>query len=129
MKRFFSLKKPIIGAINGSAAGVGAAFALAISVSSNLDLDFYSELSPKLVLVVVIFAVTQMIDNFVAHPLIFSKSVKMHPLEVFLVVLIAGTVAGIPGMVLAIPFYTLFRVIAKEFLGTFKIVKSLTKDI
>ena len=29
MKRFFSLKKPIIGAINGSAAGVGAAFALA----------------------------------------------------------------------------------------------------
>ena len=108
---------------------IGAAFALAISVSSNLDLDFYSELSPKLVLVVVIFAVTQMIDNFVAHPLIFSKSVKMHPLEVFLVVLIAGTIAGIPGMVLAIPFYTLFRVIAKEFLGTFKIVKSLTKDI
>ena len=29
MKRFLGLKKPIIGAINGTAAGVGAAFALA----------------------------------------------------------------------------------------------------
>ena len=35
-------------------------------------------------------------------------------------------IAGIPGMILAIPVYTVLRVIAGEFLSEFKIVQQLT---
>ena len=58
-----------------------------------------------------------------------TSSVKAHPLEVFLVILIAGNLAGVGGMILAIPVYTILRVIAKEFFDQFELVRSITKDI
>ena len=54
---------------------------------------------------------------------------KAHPLEIFIVILTAGTIAGITGMVVAIPVYTILRIIAMEFLSSFKIVQQLTKDL
>ena len=63
------------------------------------------------------------------QPLIYSSSVNAHPLEIFLVIMIAGSLAGIPGMIIAIPLYTVIRVFAKEFFNKFKVVKKLTKKI
>ena len=71
----------------------------------------------------------QMIDNFIIQPIVFSNSVKAHPLEIFIIVLAAGTIWGITAMLVAIPFYTVLRVLAKEFLSDFKLVQILTKDI
>ena len=69
------------------------------------------------------------IDDFVLQPTIYSERVKAHPLEVFLVILIAGNVAGIEGMLLAIPSYTVLRVLAKEFFSEFALVQKLTQNI
>jgi len=63
------------------------------------------------------------------QPLIFSSSVKAHPLEIFLVILAAGSMAGVLGMMLAIPGYTILRVIAREFFVNLKIVKKLTENL
>jgi predicted PurR-regulated permease PerM len=63
------------------------------------------------------------------QPLIYSSSVKAHPLEIFFVILIGGSLAGIAGMLLAIPVYTVLRVIAREFFSKFRLVNKLTKDI
>ena len=68
-------------------------------------------------------------DDFVLQPTIYSERVKAHPLEVFLVILIAGNVAGITGMLLAIPSYTVLRVLAKEFFSEFALVQKLTQNI
>ena len=76
-----------------------------------------------------VFVIVQLTDNLVFQPLIFSNSVNAHPLEIFLVILIAGSLAGIAGMILAIPTYTVIRVFAKEFFNNFKVVKKLTKNI
>ncbi len=108
---------------------IGAAFALSITITGHIDMDFYQEVIPKLYQIGGIAILVQLIDNFVFQPLIFSKSVKAHPLEIFIVILIAGTTGGIFGMILAIPIYTLFRIIAREFLWKFKWVQSLTKDL
>jgi predicted PurR-regulated permease PerM len=108
---------------------IGGTIGLLIGVSSHLELDFYSEILPLAIKIVSVFSFAQLLDNFVFQPVIFSNSIKSHPLEIFLVVLIAGTVAGITGMVLAIPFYSLFRIIGAEFFGRFKIVKYLTRQI
>ena len=60
---------------------------------------------------------------------LMGTSVKAHPLEIFLVIIIAGSFAGIPGMILAIPGYTVIRVFAREFLDRFKLVKKITEKI
>lgn len=108
---------------------IGASFGAIITISSNLNVSFYNELLPQLVKVFVVFGIVQMVDNFILQPNIFSKSVKAHPLEIFLIVLVGAKVGGILGMVLAIPLYTAFRVIGKVFLSEFKVIQRLTKNI
>jgi predicted PurR-regulated permease PerM len=73
--------------------------------------------------------IAQLVDNFFSQPIIFSKSVKSHPLEIFLVIIISGILFGIIGMIVAIPTYTAIKVILKEFLSDYKIVQKLTKNL
>jgi len=73
-----------------------------------------------------VFATMQLLDNFIFQPFIFSTSVRAHPLEIFLVILIGAQIQGITGMVLAIPTYTVIRVVAREFLNKFEIVQHIT---
>ena len=72
---------------------------------------------------------TQLVDNFIFQPFIFSSSVKAHPLEIFLVTLIAAAVGGVLGMLVAIPSYTIIRVFAREFFSHFRLVQKLTDKI
>ena len=98
-------------------------------ISSNLGADFQEIILPKLIYVMLGYSICQLIDNFISQPLIFGASVRSHPLEIFLIILIAGLIFGVVGMVVAIPFYTAIKVIAKESLSEYKIVKRLTRDL
>lgn len=82
-----------------------------------------------LIIVAAATATAQMIDNFVLQPMLYSKQVNAHPLEIFIVILIAGNVGGVLGMLLAIPSYNVIRVFAKEFFYNFKIVRELTDKL
>lgn len=105
---------------------IGGVFGLFIAISSGLDLAFYTEMLPLLTKVTLVFVAMQMLDNFFLQPYIFSNSVLAHPLEIFIVVLMGAQLAGITGMVLAIPTYTVLRVIARAFLSEFKVVQKIT---
>lgn len=108
---------------------IGAAFGLSVGIATNVDMDFYTVVFPLLLYMSVVFIFTQLVDNVVLQPLIYGNSVHAHPMEIFLVILIAGNLAGIPGMILAIPGYTVLRVILREFFNKYKLVKSLTKGL
>lgn len=108
---------------------MGLAFGMLIGITSNLNMNFYTELMPLLGKISMTFLIIQLIDAFVFQPLVISNIVKAHPLEIFLVILIAGSLAGIPGMIAAVPTYTILRIIAKEFLSNFQVVKKLTEDL
>jgi predicted PurR-regulated permease PerM len=108
---------------------IGCFLMLFLTMSSNLGLDFQSEILPKSIYVLIGYIFAQLIDNFVSQPIIFSKSVKSHPLEIFLIIIIGGILFGVTGMILAIPTYTALKVILKAFLAKNKIVKSLTKEL
>jgi predicted PurR-regulated permease PerM len=114
---------PYVGPIIATVAGV------AITLSSSVNLSFYDETIPLIVRLLGVFFITRLIDDVVLQPNIFSKSVKAHPLEIFIIVLIGAKIAGILGMVLAIPFYTAFRVVGKEFLSEFKVIQKLTRNL
>ncbi|GAB5563118.1 MAG: AI-2E family transporter [Winogradskyella sp.] len=102
---------------------------LLLSMSSNLGESFSDVILPKTICVMIGFIIAQLVDNFFSQPFIFSKSVKSHPLEIFLVIIIAGILFGIVGMIVAIPVYTAIKVILKEFLSDHKVVDKLTKDL
>ncbi len=107
----------------------GGIFVLILAITSNLGLDFQSVMLPKLSYILIGYLIIQLIDNFLNQPLIFGTSVKSHPLEIFLAILIFGLLFGIGGLIVAVPFYTAIKVIAKEFLSEYKIVKTLTRDL
>jgi len=102
---------------------------LLLSMSSNLGESFSDVILPKTSYVMIGFVIAQLVDNFFSQPFIFSKSVKSHPLEIFLVIIIAGILFGIVGMIVAIPAYTAIKVILKEFLSEYKVVNKLTKGL
>jgi len=108
---------------------IGAIFGIFIAVSSNLDADFTTVIVPMVTKVVIVFALMQALDNFILQPFIFSNSVMAHPLEIFIVIMVGAKLGGILGMVLAIPVYTILRVIGSVFLSEFKIVQKLTEGI
>jgi len=84
---------------------------------------------PLVTKVLLTFIGCNLIDGLILQPLIFSNSVKAHPLEIFLVIMITGTIAGIGPMILAVPAYTVLRVIAKQFLFRFRIIQKLTSAL
>ncbi len=108
---------------------IGALLMLLVVVSNNLGADFSSELLPLLIKVVIGVSVVQLIDNMITQPVIFGRSVRSHPLEIFIAIIIGGLIFGIGGMILAVPVYTTLKVISKEFLSEYKIVKHLTKNM
>jgi predicted PurR-regulated permease PerM len=108
---------------------VGGSLAVMIGFVTHLHLPFYNEQLPLLIWIVVVCAVVQMIDNMIFQPLIYSSSVNAHPLEIFIVFLMAGSLGGILGMIIAIPSYIVIRVFAKEFFNNFKLVQSLTRNL
>ncbi|MCC1484198.1 AI-2E family transporter [Winogradskyella immobilis] len=108
---------------------VSAFLMLMLSMSSNLGQSFSDVILPKTTYVMIGFVFAQLVDNFFSQPYIFSKSVKSHPLEIFLIIIIAGILFGVIGMVIAIPTYTALKVILKEFLSEYKVVKKLTKGL
>jgi predicted PurR-regulated permease PerM len=108
---------------------IGSVLAGLLTMLSNINNDFQTVTLPTTIYVTIGFFIVQLIDNNISSPIIFSKSVNSHPLEIFLVVLISGTLFGIPGMIIAVPLYTIFKVIAKEFYPNNKIVKEITKNL
>lgn len=108
---------------------IGTILAAILTMISNLGGDFQSKILPTTIYVMIGFLIVHLIDNNISQPIIFSKSVKSHPLEIFLVILISGFLFGITGMIIAIPFYTILKVVAKEFFPDNKIIKIVTKNI
>lgn len=111
---------PYVGPLVGAGLGIG------IILTTHVPAPELGSLLGKAALV---FLAGQIVDNLFTQPVIFAGSVKAHPLEIFLLISIAGSLAGITGMILAIPAYSLLRVVAKEFLGGFKVIQSLTDDL
>ncbi len=108
---------------------IGGVIMILLTMTSNPDLDFSTVILPRTGYVVLGIVIGQLVDNFFSQPLIFSSSVKSHPLEIFLVIIISGLLFGIMGMIVAVPAYTVLRVILKEFFSGNKWAEALTRRI
>ena len=108
---------------------LGLFVAIVMGVASHINMDFQTVVIPLVYWMIIVEIITHFIDNVVLQPVIFSNSVRAHPLEIFVVVLASGFAAGIPGMILGIPAYTVLRVFAREFFYNFKAVQKITSSL
>ncbi|KAB1071925.1 AI-2E family transporter [Tamlana haliotis] len=108
---------------------ISAVLMVTLTMTTNIGQSLLHYILPKTFWVLVVFVIGQLMDNFVSQPVIFSKSVKSHPLEIFLVILITGILFGVVGLIVAIPAYTTIKVILKEYLAENRIVKKVTQNI
>ena len=108
---------------------LGLFVALIMGLASHINQDFSTVVVPLIYYMTVVVGLTQLTDNIIFQPIIFSNSVRAHPLEIFIVVLAAGFAAGIPGMILGIPAYTVMRVFAREFFYSFKPIQKITSGL
>ncbi len=116
---------PYVGPLIGEAIGVVLCLILKYGAGIGLNVNIWV----FALIVLAIMLTVQLVDNFIYQPLIYSTSIKAHPLEIFIVLLIAGHVGGIVGMLVAIPSYTVIRVIASRFFYDNKIVRRLIPDV
>ncbi len=108
---------------------IGGILMTLLALSSRIGENFMSDALPTALYILSGYSLAQLFDNFVSQPLIYASSVKSHPLEIFLVILISGTLFGVFGMIIAIPAYTAFKVILKEFFSEFRIVQYISKNL
>ena len=114
---------PYVGPLLGGALGTVLGLTLKYTSASpiGLDVSFWAFTA----ILIAIFCFTQLVDNFLYQPVIYSTSIKSTPLEIFIVLLIVGNLGGPLAMIAAIPIYTVFRVIAFRFFRHIKAIRQL----
>ena len=116
---------PYVGPLIGEFIGVVFGIILKLGTGAGLDVNIWI----FALIILAIMLTAQLIDNFIYQPLIYSTSIKAHPLEIFIVLLMAGHIGGAVGMLVAIPAYTVVRVIAIRFFYRYKAIQRLIPDL
>lgn len=65
----------------------------------------------QVVYVIIVVVIVQQVDGNLIYPNIIGRTLKIHPLTIIILLLAAGNIAGILGMILAIPFYDVVRTV------------------
>lgn len=116
---------PYVGPLMGEIIGVVLGIALKLGTGVGIGTNLWA----FALIILAIMLAAQLIDNFIYQPLIYSTSIKAHPLEIFIVLLMAGHIGGTIGMLVAIPAYTVVRVIAIRFFYRYKAIQRLIPDL
>lgn len=82
----------------------------------------------KIILVIVVVIVVQQVDGNIVYPNIIGKSLKIHPLTIIMLLLAAGHIAGIGGMILCIPFYAVLKTIVEYMFDIYRIEHPVTEE-
>jgi predicted PurR-regulated permease PerM len=105
---------------------LGGAIAVLMGIATAITVGGFPAIGLLIIYMVIVIACTQILDNNIVAPLIYSRSVNAHPIEIFIVIVAVGSFAGIPGMIVAVPAYTALRVFAREFFNNFGPVRKIT---
>jgi predicted PurR-regulated permease PerM len=61
--------------------------------------------------VIIVVLIVQQVDGNFIYPNVIGKSLQIHPLTIIILLLVAGKIAGILGMILAVPTYAIVKVL------------------
>ncbi|QUG41616.1 AI-2E family transporter [Psychrobacillus sp. INOP01] len=77
--------------------------------------------SPLLLIgLAIVWTIVQLIEGKFISPQIMGKSLHVHPITIIFVLITAGALFGVPGVILGIPGYAILKVIVSHFYTLFK---------
>jgi predicted PurR-regulated permease PerM len=88
---------------------VGATIAAVILVAVGLTVS-----TPAALGMLVIQLVYQQVENYVVYPIVYRQAVELSPLTTIVAVLIAGSLLGVVGAILAVPFAAVIKIVLRE---------------
>lgn len=86
----------------GPYIGILPAVIVAFTISTNM-----------LIYVVIVVVVVQQIDGNLVYPNIIGRTLQIHPLTIIIILLAAGNIAGLLGMILAVPLYAVVKTVVQ----------------
>ncbi len=116
---------PYVGPLIGALLGMGLGVVLKLGIGAGLGVNVWV----FALIILAIMLTAQLVDNLIYQPVIYSTSIKAHPLEIFIVLLLAGHIGGMVGMLVAIPTYTVVRVVAIRFFYRYKPIQRLVPNL
>lgn len=78
--------------------------------------------------VTVVMIVAQQIEGNLVSPNVMGRALELHPLTVITVILAAGSIAGLLGMLFAVPLYAVVKTIIVHFYQTYQDSKTNGED-
>jgi len=90
---------------------IGATLGGALLVAAGLFVDPWKSL-----VLLGYFIIYQLVENNILTPMVYSQTIKLHPLAIFVAVLMGGLLYGIVGTLLAIPVAEVIRILGAEWL-------------
>ena len=88
---------------------VGATVAAVILVAVALTVG-----TTEAVIMLVIQLVYQQLENYVVYPIVYRRAVELSPFTTIVAVLIAGSILGVVGAILAVPFAAVIKTVLRE---------------
>nr|WP_239094342.1 AI-2E family transporter [Bacillus sp. B15-48] len=80
----------------------------------------------KALLAVVVMVIAQQLESNLISPLILGKTLDTHPATIIILLLVAGNIAGIIGMILAVPTYAVVKTIVLNMVHFLKLRRQAT---
>ena len=77
------------------------------------------------IIVLVIVVIIQILESYILHPIVMSKTMKLHPVTIIIGLLIFGHFFGIIGMLLATPITAILKTIIIFINDKYKIIERL----
>jgi len=66
------------------------------------------------IVMVVIQLIYQQLENYVVYPIVYRRAVELSPFTTIVAVLIAGSLLGVAGAILAVPFAAVIKTVLRE---------------
>lgn len=86
--------------------------------------------SPIMVgLVIVVAVIAQQIESSLISPLVIGKRLDTHPATIIIILLVAGNLAGVLGMILGVPVYAVCKTIALNIVRLIKLHRNYKREL
>ena len=70
--------------------------------------------TPAAIAMAVIQIIYQQVENYIVYPIVYRKAVSLSPFTTIVAVLIAGSILGVVGAILAVPFAAVIKILLHE---------------
>ena len=88
---------------------IGATIASIILVAVALTVS-----TEAAVIMLVLQLIYQQVENYIIYPIVYRQAVELSPFTTIVAVLIAGSILGVVGAILAVPFAAVIKIVLRE---------------